>query len=282
MHSLLVDLGIIRIHWYGVMMAAGFVAALANWVWLGRTRGQSAAFCSDLLFWIMVSGVLGARVAYVLEHWRQYAADPISILYIQQGGLIFYGGFVAAAIAVVCLARARRIPLVELTDFTLTAVPLAHAFGRVGCFLNGCCYGRACEAWYGVRFPALSPPWWAQQTLAHTPREHELAMLVKQLPRSAPVHPVQLYEVAANLVIYGVLLWVYRRQRAPGWVLAAYLLLYPLARAFLETFRGDRAERLALAGFSIGQVMSAVVFVVGVGVALALWRRPRPGPGGGR
>jgi phosphatidylglycerol:prolipoprotein diacylglycerol transferase len=280
MKSLFLDLGFIRIHWYGVMMAAAFLAALINWTWLGRNRGKPAAFCSDLLFWVMLSGILGARVAYVLEHWGEYAADPVSMLFIQQGGLIFYGGLIGSAIAVVVLARIRRMPLAELTDFTLTSVPLAHAFGRIGCFLNGCCYGCACEAWYAVRFPALSPPWWGQQQLAHTPRGDALADLVARMPRATPVHPVQLYEAVANLAIYAVLVWVFRRRRAPGHVLAAYLLLYPPVRVLMEMFRGDRGERLAWHGYSIGQVMSGVAFGVGVGVAVALWRRARPIAGG--
>ncbi len=271
MQPLFLDLGAVRIHWYGVMMALAFLAALANWVLLGRRHGRSAAFCSDLLFWIMLSGIAGARLAYVLEHWQVYAANPLQFFAIQQGGLVFYGGFTGAAIAVVLLARRHHEPLIELIDFTVTSVPLAHAFGRVGCFLNGCCYGRITEACCGVRFPALSHAWWAQQPLQTEPRRHELDAMIAAMPRSLPVHPVQLYEAVGNVALYLLVLWIYRHQARPGFVTAIYLMCYAIFRFAVEGLRGDRAERLGVFfGLSIAQGISILLLLLGAGLLVVL------------
>jgi phosphatidylglycerol:prolipoprotein diacylglycerol transferase len=255
MHAVFLEIGPFTLHLYGVLMAAGFMAGLYNWVLLGRSRGRDAQSCADLMFWVMVSGILGARVAYVLEHWADYAADPLTILRLDQGGLIFYGGFVAAGAALVIYARRRREPLIPLLDFVLTAVPLSHAFGRVGCFLNGCCFGRCTSLPVGVQFPRGSGPW----------MEHYGSKLIDEYARvSLSVHPVQLYEAIYNLLIYGLLVFTFRRSPRAGTISALYLILYALGRFVLEFVRGDRGDRLAVSGLSIGQFVSIPLFIVGI------------------
>ena len=254
MHAVFLEFGPFTLHWYGVLMAAGFMAGLYNWVLLGRSRGRDAQTCADLMFWVMVSGILGARVAYVFEHWADYAADPVSIVRLDQGGLIFYGGFVAAGAALVIYARRRREPLIPLLDFVLTAVPLSHAFGRIGCFLNGCCYGRCTDLPVGLQFPRGSGAW----------MDHYGAKLIDEYAHvSRSVHPVQLYESGYNLLIYGMLIWTFRRSPKAGTVSALYLMFYALGRFVLEFFRGDRGDRLAVSGLSIGQFVSIPLFGIG-------------------
>ena len=254
MHSVLFQIGPLTIHWYGVMMAAGFLAALSSWVVLGRKCGRDAQSCSDLMFWVMISGVLGARVAYVIENGSQYATNPLGILRLDEGGLIFYGGLLAAGGAIVVYARRRKERVVPLVDFALTAVPLAHAFGRIGCFLNGCCFGNCTDRSFGVQFSKGSPAWWT----------HYNAGLIDQLaPLSKSVHPVQLYEAGYNLVIYGVLIWTFRRSPRAGTVSGAYMVLYALGRFLLELFRGDRGDRFGLMGLSVGQLVSIPIFILG-------------------
>lgn len=258
MHSELFRIGPIVIQSYGAMMAAGFLLGLVNWVWLGRREGRSPTFCSDLLFWIAVSGILGARAAYVAAEWRAYASDPISILRIDQGGLIYYGGLLASSAALVVFARRRAVNLTALLDFVVTSVPLAHAFGRVGCFFNGCCYGRPGELPWCVRFPRESLVWWnhVQEGLIH---RHGAASL--------PVHPTQLYEAAFNLALYGLVAVHFRRRRRDGTTLALYLLVYPVGRFLLEFVRGH--DRVFVGGLSMAQCVSLGLFALGLGVA---WR----------
>lgn len=241
-------------------MAMGFAAGLLNWVWLGRREGRDLNFCSDLLFWVMVSGILGARIAYVLHEFPSYVENPISVLFIHKGGLIYYGGFLLSGVAIYAFARKHHIRVLDLLDFVITAVPLAHAFGRVGCLLNGCCFGRMTDMPWGVRYPAQSSVWYAQVAQDS---------LLRFKPVSLPVHPVQLYEVAFNLLVYAAL-WVhYRRRRRSGSTTAFYLLLYPVGRFVLESFRGD--DRAVWLGVSISQWVSLFLVILG----LALWQQSR-------
>jgi len=154
MHPIFFKIGPLPIHSFGVMMGLAFLAGLYNWVLLGRKEGRDYSYCSDLLFWIMISGILGARLACVVSDWPYYAEKPVRILQIWNGGLIYYGGFVAAALAVVIFARVHKQNLLSVLDFVATSVPLAHAFGRVGCFLNGCCHGIVHQGLLSVRYPA--------------------------------------------------------------------------------------------------------------------------------
>jgi len=252
-HALSLHVGGLAIHLYGVMMALAFLAGLANWSFLGRREHRDFAFCSDLLFWIMVAGVVGARAAYVIADFAAFRDRPLSMLYVWQGGLIYYGGFLGAGLAILVFARLRRTGVAALFDFVITAVPLAHAFGRIGCFLNGCCYGREWHGPLAVRYPPHSGPWCDQV---------DAGLITRFSPRSAPVHPVQLYEAAANILLYLGLVWLYRRRRRDGTVLAAYLLTYPVLRFWLETLRGD--PRMPVLGLSVAQGISVGLFAVGL------------------
>jgi phosphatidylglycerol:prolipoprotein diacylglycerol transferase len=261
MHPDIISIGPLSIHAYGVMMALGFLAGLGNWILLGRREGHSTQFCTDLMFWIMVSGIVGARTAYVLENWTVYAADPQSIIRLDQGGLIFYGGFVAAAGAVVFFARRHKVPLPRLFDFVVTSVPLAHALGRIGCFLNGCCFGSCTAAVPHVQFPRNSIPWLSQL---------RGELIDSNAAWSLPVHPVQLYEAAFNFLCFGLIVWLYRRKLRPGIVSGVYLVLYAIGRFSLEFMRGDRGDRMAVQQLSIGQFISLLVLLAGIVVLAVL------------
>jgi len=258
-HPVCIQIGDFKIHWFGVMMALGFLAGLLNWTWLGRRENRGFNACSDLLLWIMISGILGARAAYVLSDLPSFLAAPLTVFRIDQGGLIYYGGFVGAAVALVIYARRHGENVWSVFDFVITAVPLAHALGRIGCFLNGCCYGALYDGALAVRFPEGSLPWW------HHVREQ---LITRYDASSLPVHPAQLYAVAANLVIYAVLVLVYRRRPGAGVTAALYVVLYAPTRFVLEFLRGD--QRIALGvPLDAAQIMSLVSFLIGA-VLLAL------------
>ena len=227
------------IYWYGVLVALGFLAAVAHWNVLGKKDGRPAGFGSELGFWIMLSGILGARVAYILANLGVYIENPVEIIRLDKGGLVFYGGFIGAAVCLVFLARGRKEPLLKLADFTVTGLPVGHAIGRVGCFINGCCYGSVTTAPWGV------------------------------CTADAVRHPTQLYEAAFNLCVYGLLLWFFPKRKQYGQVLALYLLAYPVGRFLLEFLRGD--ERLRWLGLDVAQVVSLTLFAIGA----ILWRALR-------
>jgi phosphatidylglycerol:prolipoprotein diacylglycerol transferase len=224
------------IYWYGVLMALAFLAGISHWHWLGRRTGRDVSLAGDLAFWLMIGGIVGARIAYVLSNFDYFRAAPQEIIRIDQGGLIYYGGFIGGAILFFIVARWRRINPLDLADFTITALPLGHAFGRVGCFLNGCCGG------------ALAPhPSGLTCGLAH--------------------YPVQLYEALLNLSLYAFLTWFYliRRKARNGTVLALYLVIYPIIRFLLEFIRGD--DRMRLGALNVAQEISLILMTAG----LILW-----------
>jgi phosphatidylglycerol:prolipoprotein diacylglycerol transferase len=243
MNPVCFQIGARPIYWYGVMMALACLAGMAHWAVLGRRHGRDAAHASDLVLWIVLGGIVGARAAYVAANFGEYRDDPAALFRLDRGGLIYYGGVAGGALAVAVLARVRREPLLRLGDFVITALPLGHAFGRVGCFLNHCCFGR--EA---------GPPWGVA-------------------PFGVAELPVPLYEAAANLLLYGVLLWQWRRHEArrPGRVLALYLLAYPPVRFFLEFLRGD--PRQMWGRFTAAQALSLGLFAVGAVLWIMLRNR---------
>jgi phosphatidylglycerol---prolipoprotein diacylglyceryl transferase len=128
MHPDFFRVGPLTIHAYGVMMALGFLAGLVNWHFIGRREGRDIKFCSDLLFAMMVAGVVGGRLAYVISDFAYFRAQPLKIFRIDEGGLIYYGGFLGALLAVFVFARMYRESFLKLGDFVITSLPLAHAF----------------------------------------------------------------------------------------------------------------------------------------------------------
>lgn len=259
----LFSIGPLTVHWYGVMMALGFLAGLLNWTLLGKPIGRDFKFCSDLLFWIMIAGIVGARTAYVLSDLSYFLANPDRILRIDEGGLVYFGGFLGSWLALFVFARAHRAPFFELADLVVTSLPLAHAFGRVGCFMNGCCHGTPADGAVAISYPARSLAW----------NHHLMAGLIPpDAVQSLGVHPVQLYESTFNLLLFGIVLLAWFRRRRPGMVGVTYLLIYPVGRFLIEFLRGD--YRLRWVGLSVAQWVSIALFAAGCTFWCLLRRHP--------
>lgn len=236
MHPIAFNLGGRPIYWYGIMMACAFLAAMTHWYFIGRRERRPAGFWSDMAFWIMLGGIVGARVGYILGNLAYYVDHPLKIVRIDEGGLVFYGGLIGCIVVVILLARRQGEPVWSMADFAVSPLPLGHALGRVGCFLNGCCYGSECNCGLAVHM------------------------------EGALRHPVQLYSALLNLGLYAFLLWIYMRKRRDGDVLAAYCLVYPVMRFLIEFLRGD--PRVAYLGLTSAQWVSIAIFACG----LLLWR----------
>lgn len=238
-------------------MALGFFAAWQVLAYLCRRIGRPFEPLGNLVVALMVSGVAGSRIAYVIEHWKaEFAARPLDIIRIDQGGLMFYGGFILAVLVFAgwCLWR-KEHPL-ALGDLLCVAIPLGHAFGRIGCFFYGCCYGKLSESAVAVAFPRGSPAWYEQLNAG---------LIGSTATQSLPVLPTQLFEAAANFALFVVLFFVFRRFRRG--TTALYLIGYALIRFGMEVLRGD--PRAAIGPFSISQTISLALLVAGV---LLSWR----------
>lgn len=285
MHPTLFSLGSFTLHSFGVMMALAFLSAF--WVLrrLGRGTPRDGDYASGLLVWCMVSGILGARIAYVIEHWSaQFRDTPSAIFRIDQGGLMFYGGLIGTLVALAIFARVHKERTIDVFDFVAVVLPLGQALGRIGCFLNGCCHGRLCDGFPGIAFPRFSGPWHEQV------RD---GLIDATAARSLPVLPTQLFEAAGCALIFALLLLLYRRKRR-GLVTGAYLACYGVLRFALEYFRGDQRITLgeftfapvqwlaghgalpsSIAALSIGQLISAVAIAASIPVLAYAFRAGR-------
>ncbi len=247
------QLGSLTVTWYGICLATGFY--LGTWTAARRAPrvGVSSDSVWDLLWVLLLAGVIGARAWYVVSYWdRDFRNQPLSeIFMIHHGGLVFHGGFVLAALCGFAWCARRGVPAWRMADILTPSLVLGHAFGRLGCFINGCCYGRRCELPWAIRYPAQY-----------------------QLPDAA-LHPVQLYEAALDLALMGALVWVFRRRRFEGQVFALYLIGYALLRSFVELYRGDYPVDAVRLGFlTPAHWVSAGLLVLGL--ALYLLRRRHP------
>ncbi len=246
MEKVAFQFGNFAIYWYGVFVALGFLAGIWTAARRAPLQGLSPERVVDLGPWLIVGALVGARILYVLSYWNeQFREAPWwEVFMFRKGGLVFYGGFIGAALAGIIYIRAKRLPLMKVADTMAPSIPLGHAFGRLGCLMNGCCYGRVCHL-----------PW-----AIHYPFGHET------YPNA--VHPTQIYESLLNLTLYFALARFYRKRRIEGQVFAAYLIGYAVLRFFVEFFRGDYPVRYLGGWATPAQLMSVLIFAVG----LAFWQ----------
>ena len=264
MHPDLISIGFLHIKTYGAFMALAFLAGWQVIAFLCRRTGRNPEPLSNLLLLMMGSGVVGSRLAYVIEHWEsEFAHHPGLIVRVDQGGLMFYGGLILAILVFAVWCRVKREDPVSLADLFAVVVPLGHAFGRVGCFFYGCCYGRLSDAACAVSFPRGSPAWYEQVNAGRIESGAAAAL---------PVLPTQLFEAAAVLGLFAVLFFLHRRfwNRMRGFVMGCYFVGYACIRFGIEVLRGD--PRAAIGPFSISQTISLGLLVAGlafIGVAFA-------------
>ena len=255
MHPIAFELGPLTIHWYGVMVALGFLAGL----WTAGRRGLRAGIAAETIVdlgpWLILGTIVGARTLYVISYWREFFADkPFGEVFaVWKGGLVFYGGLIGASLACILYVRLKKLLLWRVADILAPSIALGYVFGRFGCLLNGCCYGRACSLPWAIHFPAgnaLSAP-------------------------TYPVHPTEVYESLLNLGLYAALAWLHRRKKFDGQVFGVYLVSYAVLRSFVEMFRGDYpAYQHYLGGWATPAHLASMV-ILAAGVAL-LWLAPRP------
>jgi len=239
----------LTLYTYGLLIATGFLAAL----WLvgreARRRGLDPKQYQDLGFIVLIGALVGSRLFYVLIEWEHFAQHPMQVIEIWKGGLVFYGGFVCAALGALWFVRAKGLPLWTTGDIVAPGIALGQFFGRLGCFFAGCCFGAECDLPWAVTFT--------------DPRG--LA------PLGLALHPTQLYSALTNFAIFSVLYFVARpRQRFEGQLFGLYLTLYPPARFVIEFFRDD--PRGALGPLSTSQALGIPLFLFGLWI-LARGRR---------
>ncbi len=240
--------------WYGVFVATAFLVGL----WTASRRAPRSGIKSETILdfgpWLILGAVVGARVLYVTTFWHdQFAGKPWAELFtVWRGGLVFYGGLVGAVLTTLIFARVKKLPLWKVADVMAPSIALGYVFGRMGCLMNGCCYGRECTLPWAIHFPQ------GNETYPHG------------------VHPTQIYDSLLNLAFYAGLAWLYRRKKFDGQVFGVYLVGYSVLRFVVELFRGDYpASQRYLGNWATpAQVVSLGIFAAGL-VLLSLLSRCR-------
>ena len=224
MHPILFKIGSFELASYGVMTALGYLAA--SLYLLPRTskiKLDKDTFW-NLIFIAFMGAILGAKLLFILVTWPQLDGSVWEKLmfFVRdfRYGFVFYGGMIAAVASLLVYMKKKHLPILQTADFMIVGLPLGHMFGRVGCFLAGCCHGKPTSLPWGVTF-----------TDSHS--------LVSPDLLGVPVHPVQLYEAVGNLLIFFILHKLYNRPHKNGTVLLAYIACYGTLRFILEFFRGD-------------------------------------------
>jgi len=238
---------------FGLLVGLGFVLGL----WTSARRATRAGIHPNAVYdlgpWLLAGGLIGARTLYVITFWKsEFASQPLADVFkIWNGGLVFYGGLILAIIVGILRVRSLGLPLWTLADALAPGIALGHGFGRLGCLLNGCCFGRAAEFPWSIRFP------------------------VEHATHGLAVHPAQIYESLLDFSLYGVLAWWFPRRKFNGQVFALYLLAYAGVRSVSEYFRGDYAVTSApLQGvLTPGQFMSVLIFIAGILFWISLRKR---------
>jgi len=251
----------IELHSYGLLLAVAFLLGIQIFVARARARGLPEEPMQALSLWLLVLAIAGGRALFVLTHWSEYAADPLAIVRLWEGGLILYGGYLAAITGGIVFLRRRGLPVWRVGDAAAPSMALGVAIGRLGCFMNGCCFGLPTALPWGVRFPAES-------TASYT------------FPGAA-LHPSQVYLSGASFLLFVTLLAFDRTRRFDGWLFWTYIALDAIFRFLIDFTRYYDASgaigSIGTLSFNMNQIVSGFLILTSV-VMLAILGRRREAP----
>jgi phosphatidylglycerol---prolipoprotein diacylglyceryl transferase len=241
---------------YGLLVSLGVLLGLWISVRNSEKQGIDPDQAWNLGIIVVMCGIVGAKVLYIIVDWSNYAAHPGDIFSLNtlQAGGVFSGGLIGAFAAAAWYIHRHRMPALATCDAFAPGLALGHAIGRVGCFAAGCCFGKPTDHFWGVTFT--------------NPIAHELV----GTPIGEALQPTQLFESAVELVNFFILAWMLKRKKFDGQVIGTYFFLYGIARFFLEYLRGDPGRGEVFGGIITGtQLVALCLIAVG---GLIWWLRP--------
>ena len=240
-----------EIAWYGICLATGFMLGLWTAGRRGMRIGLNAEDISNLMIWMFIGGVVGGKALYLINHWEDFQNSK-NTMQMLRSGWVFHGSLIGACIGIWLFIRRTNMPLWATFDTLAPSFALGHAIGRIGCFMNGCCYGKTCDLPWAVQFPD-----------SHS-------------THPAHVHPSQIYEFILNMMLYGFLAWLFRQRKFDGQIFAAYLLGYAVIRFGVEFARADERGWMWFNSLTSGQGISIVLLGLGGFIWWKLKDRPLP------
>ncbi len=244
MHPVLFQLGKFKVYSWGFMLAIAVIVAIVGIGRIFEREGYDRDMVLDMVILMVIFGILGGRISYILFYeWAEFLANPGIFFSPGFSGLVWYGAFVGGLLAFLVYIWRKDLGFWEMADMFVPYLALGYALVRIGCFLNGCCYGLPTATDYGVIFPG-----------------------VDQLLR----HPTQLYSSLLNFILFIYLLWLLPRRKFIGQVFLAYLMGYSVYRFIIEYFR---FSLINYGPFTLGQVYTMIMFTTAVG--LYIWIRSK-------
>ena len=253
-----------KVFGYGLMLFLAFLVSMNVAARCARRAGLDPELIYDLSLFVFLGGLIGARVFYVIQYWGDRVRTLADVFKIWEGGIVLYGSIIGGTLAFFAYRALRPFPLMPALDSVAPALAVGIAIGRLGCFLNGCCYGDVCDLPWAVSFPEPSAPF-----IAH----RDAGLLAPGAHWSRPVHPTQLYSVADGFILMGLLFAYAPVRRRDGEVMALLMVTYPVTRFLIEHLRGD--ESALATGMTISQNISVGLLLSGLAFWAWLSRRPR-------
>lgn len=228
MYPVIFEFGFIKIYGYGLVVALAFLVSAFALSRQAAVLGLKKDFFWDLSFWILFGGIIGGRLFYIILNLKFFLNNPKEIFMLWHGGLVWYGGFLAGIISAIAYLKANKAAVFKALDLIIPFAALGQSIGRIGCFLNGCCYGK--RVWWGLYFPV-----------------HNDYLI-----------PAQLFSSLDLLVIFIILRLLQDRPHRQGFILVVYLLLSSLERFLMEYLRNDSPR--SFFGLTIFQLISIAIF----------------------
>ena len=255
MHPILFEIGSWPVYSYGVLLALAYLAGLQLAVIRARRWGLNATKVMDFGIYLIIAALVGAKLMLVAVDFDYFRTQPRELLSLVRAGGVFYGGLLGALAVGLWLVRRYGLPVWTTADLFAPGIALGHVVGRLGCLLAGCCYGQPTDAAWGITFT------------------HPVAAANVGTPLGLPLHPTQLYDAGAELIILVVLLVLERRGRGfPGRTFWLYMLLYSISRYVVEIYRGD--PRGMVWGMSTSQFVSILIVPLALVMLMRLRARP--------
>jgi phosphatidylglycerol---prolipoprotein diacylglyceryl transferase len=241
---------------YGFLVSVGVLLGLWISVRNAERLGIDGEKAWNFGILVVLSGIVGAKVLYIINEWGYYSAHPSEIFTVTtlQAGGVFSGGLLAAFLAAWWYVRKNQMPALGTCDAFAPGLAVGHAIGRIGCFAAGCCYGKETHHFWAVTFT------------------NPLANQITGTPLNVPLEPTQLFESAVEFANFFFLMWLLKRRKFDGQIFGAFLFIYGVARFFLEFLRDDPGRGSVFGGAMSGTQLIAIGLVIGGGIIW--WLRP--------
>jgi phosphatidylglycerol:prolipoprotein diacylglycerol transferase len=256
MHPILVKIGPITIHTYGFLLAVGVLSAIGLCLVLAKKQGLDTKVLADFIFYTILVGLVGAKLFLLVTEFKYYSSHPGQIKDLITSAGTFYGGLICGGLFAAWYIRKHKMNFMVLGDIMGPAIALAHFFGRMGCFMAGCCWGRE------AHHCAVAVEFTSKETSTG-------------VPLGTPLYPTQLVESILNLINFIILMILYRGKKFSGQVFSIYIFNYSIIRFFVEFFRGDDDRGYVFGGMdhpftslSVPQLIS----IIGIITAIILYR----------